>query len=95
MKPKLSYDEFKKAVDAGAIVGHACACMGPQDGNEFCPCSMNMLDLLTPEGRQKLASEWSEKKEIRQKKYEESLKTQHEKVRERRLARMKELQELG
>lgn len=54
---KLSYDDFHKAVDAGFSLG-ACACRGPEIGDIWCSCQMQILDMLTPEGRQKLENEW-------------------------------------
>ena len=54
---KLSYDDFQKALDAGFTLG-ACSCRGPDPGNIWCYCQMKILDMLTPEGRQKLENEW-------------------------------------
>lgn len=86
-KPKLTYDEFKKASAAGMITGSACCCMGPQGSNEFCPCAMNMLDILTPDGAELLAQEWRDRKA----KQIEERKPKIETIRDKRLARMKEL----
>lgn len=61
MTVKLTYDEYKKALEAGLFSGHACACMGPRDNDEFCGCSMSILSMLTPEGAEQMASEWRAK----------------------------------
>ena len=61
--------------------------MGPQDDDEFCRCSMNMLEMLTQEGAEKLAQEW---RTNRQQKIE-AAKPKIETIRDKRLARMKEL----
>ena len=79
MMEKLSYDEFKKASAAGMMTGSACACMGPRDDEEFCPCRMRLLNMLTEEGSVKLAEDWRERQR------------QHDIIREKRLKRMQEL----
>lgn len=84
---KLTYNEFKKAVDAGMSFGGACGCVGPQDNEEFCPCSMNILNLLTHEGAEKLAQEWR----VYNIKKEEIQKPKIETIRDKRMNRMKEL----
>lgn len=58
MTVKLTYAEYKKASDAGLITGHACACVGPQDDDEWCPCSMNILEKIVPEDQHLLTEEW-------------------------------------
>lgn len=58
---KLSYDEYIKASEAGLISGHACACIGPINDDEFCGCRMSILDKLTPEGAEQMVSEWRAK----------------------------------
>ena len=55
---KLTYEEYKKACDAGMHRGAACSCLGPQDGNEYCPCSMSTLNMLTDDGQTKLKEIW-------------------------------------
>ena len=84
---KLTYEEFKKAVNAGMIAGSACCCVGVQDDDEFCPCSMNILNMLTQEGSEQLAQEWRD----RQQKIVESQKPKIETIKDKRMERMKEL----
>ena len=58
---KLTYEEYKKAQAAGMGYGSACCCLGPQDKDEYCPCSMRVLDLLTTDGQEKLKQDWTER----------------------------------
>lgn len=58
MTVKLTYAEYKKASEAGFCSGHACACMGPQDDDEWCPCSMNVLEKIVPEDRHLIEKDW-------------------------------------
>jgi hypothetical protein len=50
---KLTYEEYLKALAAGMTVGGACCCMGAKDDNEYCPCDMYILNMLTPDGQEK------------------------------------------
>jgi hypothetical protein len=60
---KLTYEEFRKALDAGMSNGSAaCCCVGPQDNDEYCPCNMNTLNILTEDGQEKLKQVWREHK---------------------------------
>lgn len=58
MTVRLTYAEYKKACDAGLVGGRACACMGPQNGDEYCPCAMDVLDKIVPEDRHILTEQW-------------------------------------
>jgi hypothetical protein len=58
MTVKLTYSEYKKASDAGLVSGGACACMGPQGDDEWCPCSMSLLNKIVPEDQHILTDEW-------------------------------------
>lgn len=53
----MTFEQFKNS----NVVGSACACMGPQDGDPYCPCSMNFLNMLIEEDRPKLMEMWREK----------------------------------
>ena len=61
MTVRLTYDEYKKAEAAGFHSGSACACMGPQGEDEWCPCSMNFLDKIVPEDHSKIFADWKAK----------------------------------
>ena len=58
MKPKLSFDEFQKAIKAGVVFGGACACLGPQSNDEYCPCSMDILDKIIESDHSKIIDLW-------------------------------------
>jgi hypothetical protein len=54
-KVKLTFEEYKKALDAGMSSGSgACCCIGPQDGNEYCFCFMREFDMIVEEDHQKI-----------------------------------------
>lgn len=61
-KVKLTIKEFKKAVEAGMQASLPCACIGVQEGDEFCPCENSILDMLNPAGQKELAAEWRKSK---------------------------------
>lgn len=71
MTVKLTYAEYQKALEAGLSYGSACCCMGPQNGAEFCPCSMSILDALTDDGREALSAIWRKEEQERQALFEQ------------------------
>lgn len=57
----LTFDEYKKVLDAGILLGEACCCMGrnkPED--PYCGCDMQILESIIPDDRQKVMDMWKE-----------------------------------
>jgi hypothetical protein len=70
-KIRLTFAEYTKASAAGMSgpVGW-CGCVGPQNGNKYCPCSMTILNLIIPEEQYLMEEMWVEEDRI----YREELK---------------------
>lgn len=68
---KLTYEEYKKACDAGMSSGNgACCCMGPQGNDEYCPCRMNILGMLTEDGQLKIKQDWISRSQCHERRLE-------------------------
>ena len=77
MSNKITYAQLKELSKSG-MLGQPCACLGPQNGNKYCPCNMNILNLLIPEDKILLEQEWDNKQKVREELYK---KRQEEKQR--------------
>lgn len=58
---KLTYDEYKKASEAGMFSGMACCCTGAIAPDEWCACSMHVLDMLDEDGQARMVADWRER----------------------------------
>lgn len=91
-KVKLSYEEYRKACDAGLYSGSACCCTGAIDGDEYCPCSMSVLDKLTEEGQATCKEKWRERGYLPRSEIEAAIEEAHKDPIERNPLRKKRME---